>query len=300
MAVKPEQTGGGSGGSSITPNQSAGSNQVSISQDLYDYLLSQAAVAGTSQTNQTSNPPSRWATDPRFGPTATGVFTGAAPTPSLTPGAIALGGRPANTYMYNGPGLVDSTGRVLTRTNENGEEEPYLYSPVQDGYNAYVTASPEQREMVADTLREAGFTMDTIDDYVNGYAYLFEQANLAGLSFDRLYTQFKMYAPKVQAKGSSPTYRVTNADDIKAVAKSVAYQTLGRNFTDDEANRFVETYQQMELSTQQRAAGGGVVEAAPDIGVAAEGFAQQAAPKEADAYKYLGHVNALFNSLGAI
>ena len=302
MARSPQQTGGtgGTGGSSITPTTTAGSNQVTVSQDFIDALIAAASSQTGQYDNQQNNPPPRWATDPRFGPTSVGVFKGQAPLSRPSAGAEALGARPANTYMYTGPGLVDSDGQVLTRKDEDGNEVPYLYNPMQDGYNAYVTASPQERELVADTLRDAGYTIENVEDYIVGYAMLFERANLAGLSFDRVWREFKMYAPKVQKKVSRPTYRVTSSDDIKAVAKSVAYQTLGRAFTDEEADQFVKTYQQLEVSTQQAAAGGGVVEATPDIGVAAEQFAQKAAPSEADAYRYLGHANAFFKSLGAI
>lgn len=301
QSTPPNTTTPSSGASAITPSQQAGSGMVTMTQEAFDVLMSTLGqIAPQQDTSSQTNPPPRWATDPRYGPAPT-VFPGGARPGRQQPGARELvpGARPANTYMYNGPGLVDSTGRILTRLNpETGQEEPYQYDPRQDGFNAYVTATPEEREMVADTLRDKGFKIETYQDYVDGYSFLFSQANDAGLSFDRAFKEFKRYAPDVKPKAkAAPTYRVTSAADIKAVAKEVAFKTLGRNFTDAEADQFVKTYQQMEVSAQQRAAGGGVVEAQPDIGVAAQQFAEKTAPGEAGATRYFGHVNAFMSSL---
>jgi hypothetical protein len=201
------------------------------------------------------------------------------------------------TYMTTEGGLVDSNGNFLT--DENGER--YLYNPGVDGFNAWVNADPDERERIADIVRSKGYNVETTDDYIQAFSMLFDVSNNLGVTFDRAIPEFKRLWPDVPADvPKAPTYRVTAAEDIKAVAKNVAYQTLGRAFTEAEADQFVQSYQQMQVQSQAAASGGGVVESAPDIGVAAEQFAQTAAPKEADAYQYLGHVNALFGSLGAI
>ena len=300
----PNTTTPSSGASAITPSQQAGSGMVTMTQEAFDVLMNTLGQIGTQQdTSSQTNPPPRWATDPRYAPStdAFAPFPGGARLGQQAPGTRELvpGARPANTDMYQGDGLVVSSGRVLTRLNpETGQQETYKYDPRQDGFNAYVTASPEEREMFADTLRDKGFKIETYQDYVDAYSFLFSEANDAGLSFDRAYKEFKRYAPDVKPKAkAAPTYRITSAADIKAVAKEVAYKTLGRNFNEAEADQFVKTYQQMEVSAQQRAARGGVVEAQPDIGVAAEQFAQKTAPGEAGATRYFGHVNAFMSSL---
>lgn len=51
-------------------------------------------------------------------------------------------------------------------------------------------------------------------------------------------------APALRAKNFSPT--LTNAEDLKAVIKSGAQKVLGKNVSDEEANRIVAAYQQSE------------------------------------------------------
>jgi hypothetical protein len=305
MALRPQQSGGqgsggnqGTGGSAVTSTQQAGSKLVTLSQDTLDQLM--ALVAQSSYQNtagRSNNPPPRWATDDRYKPSKVAGIGVAAPT-----GVQNVGGRMYNTYMYEGAGLVDGAGRVLTReeVDENGQrvETPYIYDPATDGFNAYITADPEERELVADTLREAGYRIETVEDYIDGYTLLFDFSNRNGTSFDRTFKEFKLFAPKVEPKGkAAPTYRVTSPNDIKAVAKQVAYKTLGRAFSDSEADQFVKTYQQMEVASQQQAMQPGVATAAPDIGVAAEEFAMQEAPSEAQAFEFFGHMDAFVSSL---
>jgi hypothetical protein len=85
---------------------------------------------------------------------------------------------------------------------------------------------------------------------------------------------------------------------ISDTANRVALETLGREFTEQELERFVSSYNEAELAYQQQEEG--VTEYAPQMNAAAEEFAQQSAPKEADAYAYLGQVNTFINSLGAL
>lgn len=214
------------------------------------------------------------------------------PTPSTigVPGISAAGSR--YDYQTNEQGLIGLDGRFLV--DDNGDR--YIYDAYEDGFNAYYSSTEEQRELVADMLRSKGQTIETIDDYVRGYQQLHQFANDAGISFDRAFMEYKQNAPdKPVAKGRS--YRVSSAEDIKAVAKTVAYQTLGRGFTNTEADDFVKAYQQMQISSQQQS---GVIEGAPDIGVAAEQFAEKVAPTEAQGIKFANHVAGFAKALKAV
>lgn len=82
--------------------------------------------------------------------------------------------------------------------------------------------------------------------------------------------------------------------------------TLGRAFTDAEANRFVKAYQAQEIDYQRKeqksllSGGGDIAVGIPSVDVAAEKFAQESAPTEAQGYQFLGYVNQFFKSIGEI
>ena len=239
--------------------------------------------------NKLNQPPSRGANYSGVRP------IGSRPTPTTigVPG-ISTGGT-GYDYETNEPGLVGLDGQFLV--GANGER--YIYDPKVEGFNAYYNSSDEQRELIADVLRDTGFTIETIDDYIDGYTYLYQFANQSGVSFDRAVLDYRRNAP-AKKRGTGPTYRVTSPDDIKAVAKSVAYQTLGRGFTETEANDFVKAYQQQQIQAQQQASAGGVATAASDISVAAEQFAQNVAPTEAMGIKFASHVGGFAEALKAV
>lgn len=230
-----------------------------------------------------------------FGPATIGV-PGISPAGAnaTIPYGVRAPGVPGYNAVTNEEGLIGLDGQFLV--NENGER--YVYDADADGFAAYYSSSEEQRELVADMLRSKGYRMETIDDYVQGYQALHQFANNAGVSFDRAFLEYKMNAPEVKPRGGQGrTYRVTSAEDIKAVARDMAYKTLGRGFTDDEANDFVEAYQQTQLRSQQKA---GVVENAPSLDVAAEQHAQKVAPTEAMGIKFANHVGGFARMLGAV
>jgi hypothetical protein len=105
-----------------------------------------------------------------------------------------------------------------------------------------------------------------------------------------------MKAPEMAR--SAPRYRVSAPGDILSIGNQVARKTLGREFSEEEGQRFVASYQQAELGYQR--AGSGVVTAPPSADVAAQQFATQAAPTEAKAYEYLGAVDMLMRNVGEI
>lgn len=229
-----------------------------------------------------------------FGPATIGIpGVSQAGANAIPPRAVRAPGLPGYNAVTNEEGLIGLDGQFLV--NENGQR--YVYDADTDGFTAYYNSSEEQRELIADMLRSKGYRMETIDDYVQGYQALHQFANNAGVSFDRAFLEYKMNAPEVKPQGQGRTYRVTSADDIKAVARDMAYKTLGRGFTDTEANDFVEAYQQTQLRSQQKS---GVAENAPSLDVAAEQHAQKVAPTEAMGIKFANHVGGFAKMLGAV
>ena len=252
-----------------------------------------AGLQGEDEENKLNEPPMRGFNQVTTRvPGISGTLAGAA---MPLPFGVRAPGLPGYNSRTDEPGLIDLDGTFLV--DENGER--YIYDAEVDGFNTYYESSDSQRELIADVLRDTGWTIESIDDYINGYQYLYAYANGAGVSFRRAVLEYRADAPK-KKQGRGPTYRVTSSEDIKAVAKTAAYKILGRGFTEAEANDFVKAYQQTQISAQQQAAASGVAEAAPDISVAATSFAQKAAPSEAMGIKFANHVAGFANALGAV
>ena len=252
-----------------------------------------AAFQGEDEENKLNEPPMRGFNQVTTRvPGISGRLAGAA---IRLEDGVRAPGLPGYNSRTDEPGLIDLDGTFLT--DENGQR--YIYDAEVDGFNTYYSSTDSQRELIADVLRDTGWNIESIDDYINGYQYLYQYANAAGVSFNRAVLEYRADAPK-KKQGRGPTYRVTSSEDIKAVAKTAAYKILGRGFTEAEANDFVKAYQQTQISAQQQAAASGVAEAAPDISVAATSFAQKAAPSEAMGIKFANHVAGFANALGAV
>lgn len=201
--------------------------------------------------------------------------------------------------IYDGPGLVDTTGNLLTR-----DGQPFYYNNDYDPGTVYAGLTPGKRAEVLQTLNDKGFYRsgkpgDFASD-LNAISTALEYANIYGISFDRAINEIGANIPSQGGGGGAGAvrYRVSNPDEVKMVARQVSQDTLGREFTQDELDRFAASFRQQELGYQQSAVGGGVVTESPSAQMAAQTFAQQVAPTEANAYKYLGYVNKFFNKAG--
>lgn len=195
---------------------------------------------------------------------------------------------------YDGPGLVGSNGKVV-------QSGPYDID-TQPGF-IYSSLSPRNQQALMQQLAAAGFiSKGAIGDF-SSEIYAIKQwlvaSNMAGLEKQN-YLKQRLTGRTPVSSGSGRTYQVTNPEDLKVVAKQVAQQTLGRDFTDDEANRFVEAFQAQQVAEQRKATGGGTVTQAPSPDVAAQKFAEEQAPTEASAYKTLGYINKFFNAIGGV
>jgi hypothetical protein len=119
-----------------------------------------------------------------------------------------------------------------------------------------------------------------------------------GITAERALEEIKRGEPVKTGGTGVRRYRVSSPEDLKVVAKRMAQETIGRSFTEDEANQFVAAYQQRELQAQQQYFAGGVSTEAPSADVFAQQFAQQIAPTEANGYKFLGFMDSIFRSIG--
>lgn len=175
-------------------------------------------------------------------------------------------------------GLVNASERI-SRSYYNLNQEPE---------QLYYSLSPERLNSLITDLRSVGYSVSTQLQAVNAISQLMTQSNAIGYTWDQTLLKMKTSAGRTFDAGRSGYgYKPTNADDLKAVADKVAQQTLGRGFTDAEAQKFVTAYQGMER-------GGN----APSIDVYAQQFARQQAPKEAAGYKFLDYMNQIFGAYG--
>jgi hypothetical protein len=227
-------------------------------------ILSSVPPSGSSY-----NPPPRWVT-------------------GASPGGGGGGG------WYTGTNLVDE--------NNNVTSGPY------DITNDYVRTVYAQLAALPDAertkryaiMQKYGLISGNPNLYANqleGIANLLDLSNTLGVTAERALLEIQKGAPAGGNGGGAPRrFRVSSPDDLKAVAKRVAQETIGRAFTDDEANQFVAAYQNREMQAQQQYYAGGVMTEAPSADVFAQQFAQQTAPTEADAYKFLGAMNRIFSA----
>lgn len=245
-------------------------------QTIDQLMIGGPPIAATYGTSYDYAPPPRPASDPNFAP---------------------AGWSPANRYdqyTYTGPGLVDGNG-IIRMFDQSGQPRYYTQ---EDATQYYYSLPSAQKALILGVMERKGYSVGTPDRDQNALWDLMLMSNRLGRTLDVTLTQLDRIAGDVAQSVAAPRYRVSASADIRAVGNEVAKRTLGREFTADEAERFVQSYQQAELGYQQSTAG--VTEQPAAVDVAAEQFAQQVAPTEANAYAYLGAVDMLMKNIGAV
>lgn len=195
--------------------------------------------------------------------------------------------------QYDGTGLVNANNEFQFYDSSG---QPGNYNLRNDPLQLYMSLPQEELDGLLGLMENVGYRVDTRAQQLSAISELMEASNVIGRTYDVTLRELGMKSPGMAT--SAPRYRVSAPGDILAVGNQVAKKTLGRAFTDEEGQRFVASYQQAELGYQQ--AGSGVVTATPGADVAAQQFAEQAAPTEAQAYKYLGAVDMLMRNVGEI
>lgn len=194
---------------------------------------------------------------------------------------------------WTGPGVVNSFDE-FEFYDEFGN--PGSYNLRNDPLQLYLSLPQEELDGLLGLMENVGYRVDTRAQQLSAIEELMEASNVIGRTYEVTLRELGMKAPAMSKP--APRYRVSAPGDILAVGNEVAKKTLGRTFTEEEEQRFVNSYQQAELGYQQ--AGSGVVTDLPRADVAAQQFAEQAAPTEAQAYKYLGAVDMLMRNIGEI
>ncbi|HBQ52156.1 MAG TPA: hypothetical protein DD711_04765, partial [Acidimicrobium sp.] len=110
--------------------------------------------------------------------------------------------------------------------------------------------------------------------------FLNNVANANGVTY-KVALQILEGTPQVKgAGGKAPSVRVTSPDDLKVVFRKASTDLLGYEVDDAMAQKFVKTYQQMEIAEAQKQAAGGVfASAAKPSTVAEQQILQQFKPE---------------------
>ena len=200
--------------------------------------------------------------------------------------------------IYEGPGLVNAKGGI-----EKIEGSTYVYDIENEPGRLWASYNPRERIEKMEQLVSAGFLSKAgVDDYssqLNGIAQWLQASNYLGLEKENTLSTLIAGGPSIKRGGSggTPSYVVSNPDELKLIAKKVSQETLGRELNDEDVDRFVKAYQAQELQAQKAS---GVVTRVAGSDVAAQQFAEQTAPTEAKAYEYLGYINKFVDAIGSL
>ena len=197
------------------------------------------------------------------------------------------------TYTFTGEGIIDADGNIVL-TDDQGKPRSYMY---EDALSEFYAMGDDEREKLLDDLEQIGLPVDTAMNATASFWKVMDYSNGRGYSWQTVLADLQANTPR-QDLEDAPKYYVTPKATISDTANKVALETLGREFTAEELDRFVKSYNDAELSYQQQESG--VATLQPGISAAAGEFAQEQAPKEADAYAYLGRMNTFIDSLGAL
>lgn len=230
------------------------------------------------------------------------------PTGTTYTSTRVLGGLPED---YVSPPDFSNLSRVADRAEQGVGIRPGQPARYRDGAQfAYINAGPEMIWRMQQRLFRAGLLTD--DDLVSrgvwrgatvdAYEYVLGYANAAGVSDLEALAQFEqtpLPAPSTGGRSRQPLVRqVTNDDDLRAVFRAAAKETLGYGAIPDEhVARLVKAYQQEEIRAQEAAyaadATGGTVAAPPSLDVFAAERVREIDPVAADANKVVGYVDLL-------
>lgn len=202
-------------------------------------------------------------------------------------------------YTYQGSGIVLANGRLWTDAQKN----PVYYTEAYAEQMLY-NSSAANRAVLIQKLVNAGYLSDTqVGDTVSEGRALYNAmmtANFNGRDVLSVLNRIAEGRPITPKRGPVRTYTKTNSQDLVKAVKDISVETLGRELSDAEAQQFAQNYQAQEIAYQRAAYGGGTVTQPPSLDTAARSFIQGAQPKEESAYRYLGYMNMLFDSVGSV
>ena len=190
------------------------------------------------------------------------------------------------TRMYTGQQLVNPKGFI-----ERGQ-----YSS-DEAYGELAKYTPVERRNLLNRFQQLGIYgkskpsnsgFATRDLNAMREAMLWANAN--GVTIEAAQT---LMASEVgfTPSGAAKRIRTTPKQDLTAVFRQAASSVLGRQLSDAEINKFVRSYNNMEVT---EATGGAI---APNAAVAAEQFVTTGAPEEAQAMGALTLTNIIDNAI---
>jgi hypothetical protein len=116
---------------------------------------------------------------------------------------------------------------------------------------------------------------------------------LRGKSLDEALAYLAKNPVPAQGGGGLKTFRLNDPDTLKKAFEGGAQSALGRTLSEQEMNKLVNSFNQLDMNYQRAAAGGGTVTQAPNAEVFAETQAEKMAPVEAESYDYMNYMGAL-------
>ena len=214
------------------------------------------------------------------------------------------GGGAGRRTVYRGPLLVDENG-IVTRPQ-------YDLSPLTDANTILLELikDPTQYKYYTNLLQTRGYygnskpstnRVDSVDRSAMA-EFLNNVANANGVTYKTAF-QILEGTPQVKgAGGKAPSVRVTSPDDLKVVFRKASTDLLGYEVDDAMAQKFVKTYQQMEIAEGRKQAAGGVYEAAAAPSTVAEQQILQQFKPQAQSFaagNYAQIMDARIKELGA-
>lgn len=156
--------------------------------------------------------------------------------------------------------------------------QPKYFSGDEDAINSYSkeTIAQLQYNLSKNGLMGRKYTPGVVDNQTrSGFKELLGISNRQGTDWINALGSVSQAGASTGTK--LPAYQLTNPEDLKAVFRKAAQDSLGRNLQDGDINRLVETYQAQEAQYQKQVSTvGGVVTQAPS----AQAFAQSAINKD--------------------
>ena len=182
------------------------------------------------------------------------------------------GGGSGGRTVYQGPLLVDENG-IIRRPQ-------YDLNPLTDSNTILLELikNPTQYKYYTNLLQTRGYygnskpSTNRVDspDRSAMAEFLNNVANANGVTY-KVAFQILEGTPQLQSSGKkAPSVRVSSPDDLKVVFRKASTDLLGYEIDDAMAQKFVKTYQQMEIAEAQKQAAGGVFTSAASQSTVAE------------------------------
>lgn len=192
------------------------------------------------------------------------------------------GGGGYRRTFYRGSLLVDENGII--------DRPQYDLAPLTDANTILLELikDPNRYKYYTNLLQTRGYygnskpstnRVDSTDRSAMA-EFLNNVANANGVTY-KVALQMLETMPQVQSSGKkAPSVRVTSPDDLKVVFRKASTDLLGYEVDDAMAQKFVKSYQQMEIAeAQKQAAGGAYVSAAAPSTVAERQILRQFKPE---------------------